>query len=139
MSQPLEWLLVEWPENEAEPTKYWLSSLPENIKLASLVDWTKLHKGCVSLHRKVAAVSLRNVQSGKREVRFQTKPQIALDQIHAALADGIAPGVVLADAAYGYSGELRAALAAAGLTYVRNARLGAAIGSDAQLSGRYSR
>jgi hypothetical protein len=42
MSQPLEWLLVEWPENEAEPTKYWLSSLPENIKLASLVDWAKL-------------------------------------------------------------------------------------------------
>ena len=23
-----EWLLVEWPEGEPEPTKYWLSTLP---------------------------------------------------------------------------------------------------------------
>ena len=26
-----EWLLVEWPEGEAEPTKYWLSTLPGDI------------------------------------------------------------------------------------------------------------
>src|SRR6267143_2024657 len=26
-----EWLLIEWPEGEAEPTKYWLSTLPENV------------------------------------------------------------------------------------------------------------
>jgi hypothetical protein len=26
-----EWLLIEWPEGEAEPTKYWLSTLPSNI------------------------------------------------------------------------------------------------------------
>src|SRR5467141_5303398 len=25
-----EWLLSEWPEGEAEPTKYWLSTLPSN-------------------------------------------------------------------------------------------------------------
>jgi SRSO17 transposase len=25
---PLEWLLIEWPE-EKEPTKYWLSNLPD--------------------------------------------------------------------------------------------------------------
>ena len=50
-------------------------------------------------------------------MRWREKPPGSLIQIHAALADGIAPGVVLADAAYGYSGELRAALAAAGLTY----------------------
>src|SRR3984893_7758846 len=24
-----EWLLIEWPSQEAEPTKYWLSTLPE--------------------------------------------------------------------------------------------------------------
>jgi len=23
-----EWLLIEWPRGEAEPTKYWLSNLP---------------------------------------------------------------------------------------------------------------
>ena len=26
-----EWLLIEWPEGEAEPTKYWLATLPEEI------------------------------------------------------------------------------------------------------------
>ena len=51
-------------------------------------------------------------------VTFKTKPQIALDQIRAALAAHIAPGVVLADAAYGCNGTFRAALTAAGLTYV---------------------
>ena len=30
-----EWLLIEWPEGEAEPTKYWLSTLPENISFRS--------------------------------------------------------------------------------------------------------
>jgi SRSO17 transposase len=37
-----EWLLVEWPRHEAEPTKYWLSTLPEDTKLADLVDQAKL-------------------------------------------------------------------------------------------------
>lgn len=37
-----EWLLVEWPEGEAEPTKYWLSTLPEDISLEKLVDFAKL-------------------------------------------------------------------------------------------------
>ena len=33
-----EWLLIEWPEGEDEPTKYWLSTLPENIAFRRLVD-----------------------------------------------------------------------------------------------------
>lgn len=37
-----EWLLVEWPEGEAEPTKYFLSTLPEDTPLEALVDTTKL-------------------------------------------------------------------------------------------------
>src|SRR6266566_8516572 len=37
-----EWLLVEWPEGEAEPTKYWLSTLPESISFRRLVDFAKL-------------------------------------------------------------------------------------------------
>src|SRR5450631_509134 len=39
---PVEWLLVEWPEGEAAPTKYWLSTLPEDTPLATLVDYAKL-------------------------------------------------------------------------------------------------
>ena len=41
-SRPEEWLLVEWPEDEAQPTKYWLSTRPENASFADLVDTTKL-------------------------------------------------------------------------------------------------
>jgi SRSO17 transposase len=37
-----EWLLIEWPENETEPTKYWLSTLPADISFRRLVDLTKL-------------------------------------------------------------------------------------------------
>ena len=39
---PEEWLLIEWPKGEQEPTKYWLSTLPESIGFARLVDLTKL-------------------------------------------------------------------------------------------------
>jgi len=39
---PLEWLLIEWPEGEKEPTKYWLSTLPEDTPLDVLVDTAKL-------------------------------------------------------------------------------------------------
>ena len=37
-----EWLLIEWPESEKEPTKYWLSTLPENVSFQRLVDLAKL-------------------------------------------------------------------------------------------------
>jgi SRSO17 transposase len=37
-----EWLLIEWPKGEKEPTKYWLSTLPPNITLHGLVDAAKL-------------------------------------------------------------------------------------------------
>src|SRR5712691_4512355 len=37
-----EWLLIEWPEGEDEPTKYWLSTLPQNIPFRDLVDAAKL-------------------------------------------------------------------------------------------------
>src|SRR5215813_7223223 len=51
-------------------------------------------------------------------LRFKTKPQIALDQIRAALLAGIAPGVVLMDASYGNNSILRQAITGLGLAYV---------------------
>jgi SRSO17 transposase len=51
-------------------------------------------------------------------IDFMSKPQIALEQIKAALAVGIAPGVVLMDADYGRDGDLRRELRTLGLTYV---------------------
>lgn len=37
-----ETLLIEWPEGEHEPTKYWLSTLPADIGFRRLVDIAKL-------------------------------------------------------------------------------------------------
>jgi SRSO17 transposase len=34
---PEEWLLIEWPQADAEPSKYWLSTLPEDRSLKQLV------------------------------------------------------------------------------------------------------
>jgi SRSO17 transposase len=40
--RPEEWLLIEWPKGEAEPTKYWLSTLPVETKIPDLVRLAKL-------------------------------------------------------------------------------------------------
>jgi SRSO17 transposase len=37
-----QWLLIEWPRGESEPTKYWLSNLPADIGLKPLVDTAKM-------------------------------------------------------------------------------------------------
>jgi SRSO17 transposase len=37
-----EWLLIEWPSDEPEPTKYWLSTCPKDIAIDQLVDLAKL-------------------------------------------------------------------------------------------------
>jgi hypothetical protein len=40
--RPEEWLLIEWLEGEKEPTRYWLSTSPESIEFAALVDVANL-------------------------------------------------------------------------------------------------
>ena len=42
VGRPEETLLIEWPESEAEPTKYWLSTLPESTSFEHLVDIAKM-------------------------------------------------------------------------------------------------
>ena len=37
-----EWLLIEWPDGEKKPTRYWLSTLPKNNSLRVLVQQAKL-------------------------------------------------------------------------------------------------
>ena len=36
-----EWLLIEWPAGESEPTKYWFSTLPADLPLTDLVHLAK--------------------------------------------------------------------------------------------------
>jgi SRSO17 transposase len=40
--RPEEWCLIEWPQGEPEPTKYFLSTLPANISRRALVNTAKL-------------------------------------------------------------------------------------------------
>src|SRR5574341_1521894 len=40
--RPEQWLLIEWPKGEAEPTKYFLSTLPADTPLKELVRVAKL-------------------------------------------------------------------------------------------------
>jgi SRSO17 transposase len=37
-----QWLLIEWPVDQAEPTKYWLSTLPATTALVQLVRTAKM-------------------------------------------------------------------------------------------------
>jgi SRSO17 transposase len=52
-----------------------------------------------------------------RPIRFQTEPEIALQQMRQALAGGVSPGVVLADPAYGNDSNFRAEITELGLPY----------------------
>lgn len=66
---------------------------------------------------------VRRRQAGvPQEVVFKTKPELAMEQIEAALAAGYPRGVVLADAAYGDETAWRERLAGHGLTYAVGVR-----------------
>ena len=41
-AEPEEWLIVEWPKDEKEPTKFWLSTLPEQIGFTRMIDLTMM-------------------------------------------------------------------------------------------------
>jgi SRSO17 transposase len=61
---------------------------------------------------------IRRAQKGVPDhIRFQTKPEIALQQIRQALTDDVPSGVALMDPAYGNDGKLRAGMSELGLTY----------------------
>jgi len=40
--EPEEWLIIEWPKGAKEPTKFWLSTLPEDIAFARMIDITMM-------------------------------------------------------------------------------------------------
>lgn len=67
--------------------------------------------------------SWANDEARRREARippdvpFKTKPQLALQMIDRAVQDGVPPGVVLGDTAYGTSSQFRAHLRSLGLHY----------------------
>ena len=83
----------------------WSSSLPIAYRLYLPDIW--------------ASDKERRKQAGvPEEIEFQTKPQIALDQIRNAVNDAVPRGVVVADAAYGTDSRFRSALTELDLKYV---------------------
>src|SRR5713101_2226502 len=83
----------------------WSSSLPIAYRLYLPKEWAE-----DSERREKTEVP--------KEVEFQTKPDIALDQIRTAMAAKLDRGVVLADAAYGINTEFRDGLTELDLQYV---------------------
>jgi SRSO17 transposase len=83
----------------------WSSSLPIAYRLYLPEAWTAEKK-----RRKAVGIP--------ESVQFQTKPQIALDQIRAAVEQDVARGVVVADAGYGVDGGFRSGVTELGLEYV---------------------
>lgn len=80
------------------------ASLPVAYRLYLPKDWTD--------------DPVRRSKAGVPEgVLFQTKPEIALQQLRQALADGVPPAVTLADPAYGNNSGFRAGITALGLAY----------------------
>ncbi len=83
----------------------WNSSLPIAYRLYLPEEW--------------ASDSQRRQATGvPQQIQFQTKPEIALDQIRQAVEAGVAPGIVLTDGAYGADRRFRAGVTALDLQYV---------------------
>ena len=83
----------------------WKASLPFAYRLYLPEDW--------------AGDEERREKAGvPEEVVFQTKPEIALEQIRLAVEAKLDRGVILADAAYGNNTEFREGLTKLGLEYV---------------------
>ena len=82
----------------------WSASLPVAYRLYLPKDWAE------DAERREKAEVPENIE-------FQTKPEIALEQIRQAAAAGLETGIVLADAAYGINTEFREGLTELKLTY----------------------
>src|SRR5215475_11067855 len=81
------------------------ASLPVAYQLYLPKDWADDKERC----RKAGV---------PEDIEFKTKPEIALEQVHWALEAGLPRGVVLMDAGYGASTELRESITALDLPYV---------------------
>jgi SRSO17 transposase len=83
----------------------WSASLPIGYRLYLPKEWAE-------------DADRREKTEVPAAVAFQTKPEIALDQIGAAVAANVDRGVVLADAAYGMNTDFREAVTQLELLYV---------------------
>jgi SRSO17 transposase len=97
----------------------WTSSLPIAWRLYLPEIWANDPK-----RRKAAGIP--------DEVQFETKPKIALGQIRQAVEEGVAPGVVVADAGYGTDGQFRKGITELHLEYVVGVQSSASVGEPGE-------
>src|SRR6202044_615035 len=90
--------------NSQVPITGGLGAVPVGARLYLPESWTKDRPRC-----REAGVP--------DHVEFATKPQIAMNLIKEALADGVVPAPVLGDNAYGINGEFRDQLRALDLEF----------------------
>jgi len=64
-----EWLLMEWPRSEPEPTKYWISTLPPNTPLKALVKTGK-HRSMIQRCLSVLTRALSGVFGGSVDIQY---------------------------------------------------------------------
>jgi SRSO17 transposase len=103
--RPEEWLLIEWPRGAPEPTKYWLSTVPETVPLADLVRLAKLRW---------------RIERDYQEL----KDELGLDHFEGRGWRGFHHHGALCIAAYAYLAAERARLSPpASLAFLRPARL----------------
>ena len=81
------------------------ASLPVAYRLYLPKEWTKDR-------------ARRNKAGVPQDIRFKTKPEIALEQIRWACEAGLPRGVALMDGAYGTDSRLRTGMTASGVSYV---------------------
>src|SRR5882762_6617439 len=60
-----EWLLIEWPEGDTEPLKYWLSTLAADASLGKLVSTAKLRWRIERDHQDSNRNSVSAISRGK--------------------------------------------------------------------------
>ena len=99
---PEEWLLIEWPKKESEPTKYWLSTLPAKASLKSLVKIAK-HRWIIerSARRAIDSSSWRpTVRPGLSALDADCGEHGPL--LTAVIDDAACIGCTLCIAAYGF-------------------------------------
>jgi len=98
--RPEEWLVMEWPRGESEPTKYWLSTMGKGVSFTEMVGTIKMrwriemdyrdmkqHLGFDSyegrswggLHRHLAMVFLMHTFIALHRERFSPRSPTALD------------------------------------------------------------
>jgi len=100
-----EWLLVEWPTGEREPTKYWFSNVPEKATLDDLVRLVKIRW---------------RIERDYQEL----KDELGLDHYEGRGWEGFHHHAVLCIAAYAFLAAERARLSPpAPLAFLRPARV----------------